>query len=176
VRAARVAARAVVRGHVRPRRRDADSSAHYRRPLCTRRNPTITPLVRECRSHDTILVQINPIVRDEVPKTARDIMNRLNEVAFNAPLVKELRMIALLNRVADPGRGEGAQWAGMRIHRIATERVTELDSTSKMITEWRFLSGLRDEGRRTAGLWLQAHAADLGKRSTLDLDAMLATA
>ena len=26
-------------------------------------NPTITPLVRECKSHDTILVQINPVER-----------------------------------------------------------------------------------------------------------------
>ena len=173
MRAARVAARAVVRGHVRPRRRDADSSAHYRRPLCTRRNPTITPLVRECRSHDTILVQINPIVRDEVPKTARDIMNRLNEVAFNSPLVKELRMIALLHKVADPGHGEGAQWARMRLHRIASDRVTEVDSTSKLITEWRFLCGLRDEGRRTAESFLNTHGADLGKKSTLDLEAMI---
>jgi NTE family protein len=138
-------------------------------------NPTITPLVRECQSHDTILVQINPIVRDEIPKTARDILNRLNEVSFNAPLLKELRMIALLHKVADPGRGEGALWAKMRIHRIATDRVTELDSTSKMITEWPFLCGLRDEGRRTAQLFLDAHAGDLGKRSTLDLDAMLET-
>jgi NTE family protein len=138
-------------------------------------NPTITPLVRECKSQDTILVQINPIVREGVPKTARDIMNRLNEVAFNSPLVKELRMIALLKRVADPGHGEGAQWAGMRLHRIASDRVTEVDSTSKLITEWRFLCGLRDEGRRVAGLFLEQHAADLGKRSTLDLDAMLAT-
>lgn len=85
-------------------------------------------------------------------------------------------MIALLNRVADPGHGEGAKWAGMRIHRIATDRVTELDSTSKLITEWRFLRGLRDEGRRVAGLFLEEHGADLGKRSTLDLGAMLATA
>jgi NTE family protein len=138
-------------------------------------NPTITPLVRECQSHDTILVQINPIVRAEIPKTARDILNRLNEVSFNAPLLKELRMIALLHKVADPGRGEGALWAKMRIHRIATDRVTELDSTSKMITEWPFLCGLRDEGRRTAQLFLDAHAGDLGKRSTLDLDAMLET-
>ena len=136
-------------------------------------NPTITPLVRECKSQDTILVQINPIVRDEVPKTARDIMNRLNEVAFNSPLVKELRMIALLNRVADPGHGEGAQWAGMRLHRIASDRVTEVDSTSKMITEWPFLVGLRNEGRRVAGLFIEEHGASLGKRSTLDLDAML---
>ena len=138
-------------------------------------NPTITPLVRECRSQDTILVQINPIVREEIPRSARDIMNRLNEVSFNAPLLKEMRMIALLHKVADPGRGEGALWAGMRLHRIATDRVTELDSSSKMITEWRFLCGLRDEGRRTAGLFLEAHAADLGKRSTVDLDALLQT-
>lgn len=137
-------------------------------------NPTITPLVRECRSRDTILVQINPIVREEIPRSARDIMNRLNEVSFNAPLIKELRMIALLHKVADPGSGEGAQWAGMRLHRIATERVTELTSSSKMITEWPFLCGLRDEGRRTAGLFLEAHAGDLGKRSTVDLDALLA--
>jgi NTE family protein len=136
-------------------------------------NPTITPLVRECRSHDTILVQINPIVREEIPRSARDIMNRLNEVSFNATLLKELRMIALLHEVADPGHGEGAQWAAMRLHRIATERVTELTSSSKMITEWPFLCGLRDEGRRTAGLFLEAHGADLGKRSTVDLDALL---
>jgi len=136
-------------------------------------NPTVTPLVRECRSHDTILVQINPIVRNEVPRSARDIISRLNEVSFNAPLLKELRMIALLHKVADPGRGEGALWAAMRLHRIATDRVTELGSSSKMITEWRFLCGLRDEGRRTAAAFLDAHAADLGKCSTLDLDALL---
>jgi NTE family protein len=136
-------------------------------------NPTITPLVRECDSHDTILVQINPIVRDEIPRSAREILNRLNEVSFNAPLLKELRMIGLLHKVADPGLGEGALWAGMRIHRIATDRVTELDSTSKMITEWRFLCGLRDEGRRTAELFLETHGNDLGKRSTLDLEALL---
>jgi NTE family protein len=138
-------------------------------------NPTITPLVRECESRDTILVQINPIVRDEIPRSARDILNRLNEVSFNAPLLKELRMIALLHKVADPGRGEGALWAGMRLHRIATDRVTELNSSSKLITEWRFLCGLRDEGRRTAGEFLETHAGDLGRRSSMDLDALLAT-
>ncbi|MFN7611483.1 MAG: patatin-like phospholipase family protein, partial [bacterium] len=136
-------------------------------------NPTITPLVRECESRDTILVQINPILRDEVPKSARDIINRLNEVSFNAPLLKEMRMIALLHQVADPGRGEGAKWAQMRMHRIATDRVTELDSSSKKITEWRFLCGLRDEGRRTAEKFLATNAKHLGVRSSLDLNLFL---
>jgi NTE family protein len=136
-------------------------------------NPTMTPLVRECDSEDTILVQINPVERPDIPRSARDIMSRLNEVSFNAPLLKELRMISLLRQASDPGTGEGAKWAHMRIHRIATDRVTELKSSSKMITEWRFLCGLRDEGRRTANLFLEAHGADIGKRSTLDLDALL---
>ena len=70
-------------------------------------NPTITPLVRESDAHDTILVQINPRERRETPRTASEILNRLNEISFNAPLLKELRMIALLRQAADPGTGEG---------------------------------------------------------------------
>ncbi|HSD93312.1 MAG TPA: patatin-like phospholipase family protein, partial [Methyloceanibacter sp.] len=69
-------------------------------------NPTITPLVRECSSKDTILVAINPVERPGAPRTARDILNRLNEVSFNAVLLKELRMIALLHRVSTPANGE----------------------------------------------------------------------
>jgi NTE family protein len=138
-------------------------------------NPTITPLVRECSSSDTIIVKINPIERPGVPRTARDILNRLNEVSFNSPLLKELRMIALLRKAADAGSEEGRKWAKMRIHRIATERVTELDSSSKLITEWPFLLALRDEGRRVAQRFLEEHGDDLGKRSTLDLDAYLET-
>lgn len=138
-------------------------------------NPTITPLVRDCQSHDTILVQINPIKRPTVPTTARDILDRLNEVSFNAPLLKELRMIALLHKVADPGHGEGALWAKMRIHRIASEAMLELSATSKMISEWPFLCELRDFGRTAAQSFLDAHSGDLGKTSTLDLDALLET-
>ena len=138
-------------------------------------NPTMTPLVRDCQSHDTILVQINPIKRSTVPTTARDILDRLNEVAFNAPLLKELRMIALLHKVADPGHGEGALWAKMRIHRIASDAMLNLSATSKMISEWPFLCELRDFGRTAAQSFLDAHADDLGKTSTLDLDALLET-
>src|SRR5207249_2465281 len=77
-------------------------------------NPTITPLVRECSSKDTILVQINPVERPGLPRSARDILNRLNEVSFNAVLLKELRMIALLRQVAQPDTSESAKWADRR--------------------------------------------------------------
>jgi NTE family protein len=137
-------------------------------------NPTITPLVRESDAHDTILVQINPTERPEPPRSAADILNRVNEISFNSPLAKELRMIALLRQVADPGTGEGARWANMRAHRIKTEMLAQLGASSKLNAEWDFLSMLCVEGRRAASEFLDAHADDLGKRSTADLDILLA--
>jgi NTE family protein len=136
-------------------------------------NPTITPLVRECNSKDTILVQINPVERPGLPRTARDILNRLNEVSFNAVLLKELRMIALLRQVAQPDNSESAKWADMRIHRISSDVMVELGYSSKLNAEWEFLCMLRDEGRRAAEAFLSAHREDLGRRSTLDLDELL---
>jgi NTE family protein len=129
--------------------------------------------VRECTSKDTILVQINPVERPGTPRTARDILNRLNEVSFNAVLLKELRMIALLRQVANPGDCEGAAWAAMRIHRVASEAMAALGYSSKLNVEWDFLCLLRDEGRRSAEAFLATRGEDLGRRSSLDLDALL---
>ena len=137
-------------------------------------NPTITPLVRESDAHDTILIQINPRERRDTPRTASEILNRLNEISFNSPLMKELRMIALLRQVADPGSGEGARWAGMRTHRIMTDKLAEFGASSKLNAEFAFLSLLKEEGRRSAEAFLAAHGEDVGKRATTDLDALLA--
>jgi NTE family protein len=51
-------------------------------------NPTITPLVRESEAHDTILVQINPTERANTPRSAAEIIDRLNEISFNSPLAR----------------------------------------------------------------------------------------
>jgi NTE family protein len=136
-------------------------------------NPTMVPLIRECASSDTILVQINPIERPGIPRTAREINNRLNEVAFNAVLIKELRAAALLRKAADPGSGEGSVWAQMRVHRIASDVMIDLGYSSKLLAEWEFFRMLRDEGRRAAQAFLDAHGGDLGLRSTLDVDEFL---
>lgn len=82
-------------------------------------------------------------------------------------------MIALLRQVAEAGTGEGAQWAAMRIHLISSTTIDQLGASSKFNAEWDFLSMLRDEGRRCAESFLKASAANVGKRSTLDLDVLL---
>jgi len=138
-------------------------------------NPTMTPLVQECVSDDTILIGINPVERPGTPRAARDILNRMNEVSFNAVLLKELEMIALLRRAAiqaqdDP---EAAHWAKMRVHLVRSDLLTDLGASSKLNAEWDFLSMLRDEGRRAAEAFLAEKSADLGQTSTLDIDRLL---
>jgi NTE family protein len=134
-------------------------------------NPTITPLVRECASQDTLLIQVNPVARPELPRNARDILSRVNEVSFNAMLVKELRMLALLRQVADPGKGEAVHWAGMRMHRIASDVMLELGYSSKLNAEWSFLLMLRNAGRNAVAQFLDEHGSKLGHTATLDIDA-----
>jgi NTE family protein len=118
-------------------------------------------------------VAVNPVERQGTPRSAREILDRLNEVSFNATLLKELRMIALLRQVADLGRCEGAQWAQMRIHLIASSMLPTLGASSKFNAEWDFLCMLRDEGRRCADAFLGANAANIGKQSSVDLDVLL---
>jgi NTE family protein len=100
-------------------------------------------------------------------------LNRLNEVSFNAVVLKELKMMALLRKVADPGDGEGARWANMRVHLVRNDIMTELGASSKLNAEWAFFTYLRDEGRKSAQAFLDAHALDIGRKSTLDLDVLL---
>ncbi|WP_020085404.1 patatin-like phospholipase family protein [Hyphomicrobium zavarzinii] len=136
-------------------------------------NPSIMPLVLECTSRDTILVPINPIERPGTPRSAREILDRINEVAFNAVTLKELKMIALLRQVADPGTTEGALWGKMRVHAVPNDTMSNLGYSSKLNAEWPFLEMLRDEGRRSADEFMTKHSQDLGRRSSVDLDSLL---
>jgi NTE family protein len=97
----------------------------------------------------------------------------MNEVSFNAVLLKELRMIAVLRQVVDAGSGEGARWAGMRVHRITGDVMAKLGDSSKLNAEWPFLTMLRDEGRRAAEAFGRTHGPSIGVRSTYDLDSLL---
>jgi NTE family protein len=141
-------------------------------------NPLLTPIIRESAARDIILVQINPVERPGVPRTAREILNRLNEISFNSSLKKELRGIAMFQRLfaaADVSTQApwAEQWSDVRIHRITTPRMVELGASSKLNAEWDFLTMLREEGHRCTEEFLAEHRTDLGRRSTFDIDTLL---
>ncbi|MFG1295355.1 patatin-like phospholipase family protein [Xanthobacter variabilis] len=138
-------------------------------------NPTLAPLVSELKSDDTILIPINPLERAGTPKTPTEILNRLNEVSFNSVAVKELYMMALLQRHASQltGDTEACDWARMRVHVVRNPVMNTLGFSSKLNAEWDFISWLRDEGRKAADVFLTEHGNDIGKASTVDFEQLL---
>lgn len=132
-------------------------------------NPPLYPLFYETGTPDVVLIQINPIERREVPRTAREIVNRLNEITFNSTLLRELRAIDFVTRLIEDGKLDPKEYTKVHLHRIAADELKPLQASSKMNAEWEFLTHLRDVGRRTAKEWLDRHYDDIGARSTLDL-------
>lgn len=134
-------------------------------------NPSLWPLIYGCRSHDIVLVQINPLTREGVPRTAAEITNRLNEITFNASLMREMRAIAFAERLIDAGDTHPAvaRLKRMLIHMIEAEAAMEaLGVASKMNTDLDFLLYLKELGRRTADRWLERNFAALNRYSSLD--------
>jgi NTE family protein len=133
-------------------------------------NPALFPLVDECKPGDLVLIQINPFYRPNVPQSARDIQNRLNEITFNAALLKELRSLAFLWEVIHHENLEREAYRDARIHAIYDEEtMLGLGVSSKVNAEWAFLTYLRDQGKKATQKWLSLHYADLGVRNSLDL-------
>ncbi len=135
-------------------------------------NPALMPLVTSKASPDIVIVQINPVVRHDTPTSARDILNRVNEISFNTALIKELRAIFLMKEiVAAKGVDLGA--AGQtHIHLIHTDaEVQDLSASSKMNAEWAYLQLLFQRGRGWAEAWLEANFDRIGQESTFDLEA-----
>jgi NTE family protein len=133
-------------------------------------NPALYPLVDSRGSRDILVVQINPFVRRELPRSARDIINRVNEVSFNSSLIKELRALAMAqNMLLEAGADLGHRKT--YFHIIHTdEEVKDLSASSKLNAEWAYLQLLFEKGRGWAGAWLDEHFDAIGNRSTLDLD------
>lgn len=132
-------------------------------------NPTLLPLIEHCDAGDTIIVQINPYERRELPTKARDIISRVNEISFNAVLIKELKYLALLQQVSQKG-SEQEFWKNQRIHLLKSDLMLDLGVSSKMNAEWDFLIMLRDEGRSVAEDFLRNHSSDIGEISTYDIE------
>lgn len=136
-------------------------------------NPVLFPFINESPCDDVVIVQINPVIRKGTPRTAREILNRVNEITFNSSLMKELRSIDFVDRLIDEGLLEDTEYCRIHVHIIeADEEMKALGASSKLNSEWAFLVHLRDIGRRTAAEWIDRNFDDLGHRSTVNLRTM----
>jgi NTE family protein len=136
-------------------------------------NPPLFPFFRSGEGGDILLVQTNPVLREQTPQSAREILNRMNEITFNSSLASEFRAIGYVNRMLGSKllrRFTGRAAAEIRLHRIAAgEEFLDLTSSSKFNVDWSFFQHLRNIGRAATDAFLKRHYRAIGRRSTLDL-------
>lgn len=138
-------------------------------------NPAIFPLIYQRGSRDVIVVHINPIERMNLPRSAAEIFNRMNEISFNSSLMREMRAVAFVTKLIDDNVLDRNKYSRMLIHSIRDDAaMAELGVATKLNPDWDFLCRLRDSGRAKAAEWLQRNFDKVGESSTVDLaDAFL---
>jgi NTE family protein len=134
-------------------------------------NPAIFPLIYNCQSADIVIVHINPLFRNEVPRSADDILNRINEISFNSSLMREMRAVSYVTGLVTQKRVVDGGLKHVLVHSISDDAfIGALTPTSKYNADWDFLIFLRDQGRKCAGDWLAENFVKLGVESSVDVE------
>lgn len=139
-------------------------------------NPDILNLALQSRTRDTLIVMLAPIVRDQIPKGARDIAGHVNWITFNTPILRDVEMITQVREsLAGVGPGRGGPLKALLKHRFhlidASAHTSQMSENSKVQPDWSTLKHLRDAGRVEAEAWLERDRGNVGWRETVDLRA-----
>jgi len=142
-------------------------------------NPVLYPFFYESDASDVMIVHVNPLERDDIPKSAPEIANRINEISFNSSLLRELRAISFVHRLLDD------EWIkdeyrdhlrSVRIHSVRSDTcLTDLSVASKFNIDWKFLTTLKERGREVADQWLEENFESIGKKSSVNLQEMFSS-
>ena len=136
-------------------------------------NPALFPLFYGTKSSDILIVHINPIEREDVPRTARGIMNRINEISFNSSLLRELRAIDFVHQLIKDGVIMQGTMKDLKIHSVMDdELMNQLGVATKMTPDPTLLSRLFDAGRARMDTFLTEHWSSIGHKSSVDLEAL----
>ena len=140
-------------------------------------NPALYPLHYHTRTSDIVIVHINPLYREELPRTTSEIVSRINEITFNASLLRELRNIEFVNRLLDDGTIAEGRMKQNFVHSVSDDPLmNQLGLVTKMAISRTLLLQLRDAGRAAMDRFLAEHRDDLGHRSSVDLHAVVTSA
>ncbi len=133
-------------------------------------NPALFPLFYQTGCADILIVQINPVERDSLPKKAREIQDRLNEITFNGAMMGEFRAMDFVNRLIDEGKLSGDDYMRTRVHRIGGgQLLAPFAASTKIDASWELIQQLHGIGREAAKQWLSENYDKIGVEGTLDL-------
>ena len=136
-------------------------------------NPALFPLFPARLPRDIVIVNINPMQRDEIPRSPAAIQDRINEVSFNSSLLRELRAINFVKKLFGENRLENRPMKNVLLHMILDDvLMTDLSSRSKMLPPPGLMNRMREAGQTAADNFLTEHADALNRHDTVDLAAL----
>ncbi len=136
-------------------------------------NPALFPLFASDLPDDILIVNINPLRRENLPTDSQSIQNRINEISFNSSLLRELRAIDFVNRLLHDGTVPKGRMKDVLVHMIADDGLmNELNVATKTIPTPIILARLKEAGEAAADIFLSQHKADLNERSTVNMSEM----
>jgi NTE family protein len=119
-----------------------------------------------------MLVQINPLRHDSTPQKPDDILDRINELTFNASLLTQMRSIDLVNTLLSEGALHPGRAKQVRVHRIdGGDAMKEYPAATKSSTDAALIRNLFDLGQQRTHHWLAHNFEAIGKRATVDIRA-----
>ena len=136
-------------------------------------NPALFPLYDRGLPDDVVIVNINPLERDDIPRTPKQIQNRINEISFNTSLLRELRAIDFVQRLIEEGAVSEKRMSRVRVHMIADDALmAKLSVATKLVPNPAVIGTLREAGQAAAQQFLSEHKEKIGQQSSVDLRAM----
>jgi NTE family protein len=137
-------------------------------------NPAMAGLIRVLPKCDFVIVRIDPIIRKDLPASARDIQDRVTELSFNTTFWMELSAIAAVLELVEEGELNRERFGRLFFHAIeASDQLEKIPHSTKLNNAPAFLTYLFELGRTTADKWIERRGADVGQRSTIDLTKLL---
>ena len=134
-------------------------------------NPPIFPIVYNCASTDVLLIMVNPIHIEQLPRTAQAILDRINTLSFNSSLMREMRAINFVNRLVESGFDDSGRLKKILMHCVdAEDEMSRLGVSSKLNVSRDFLHWLFELGRKRADIFLRDHFEAIGKNSSISIE------
>lgn len=133
-------------------------------------NPALFPLFDPELPDDIVVVSINPLRREAIPRSSQDILDRINEISFNSSLLREFRAINFVKELIAAGKVEPGAMKDVLVHMIADDTLmNRLNARSKLAPSPALLWELKAAGRAAAAAFLERDGARLNRESSVDL-------
>ena len=136
-------------------------------------NPPLFPLIFNSQHPDIIVVMLQPLLRESIPKTVDEIQRRSHELMFTNTFLREMRAIALSKEQIKKdwllsGNLE-KRMSRLNVHIIEDSSFEKVDASTRYSADAEFIEDLASRGYASSDEWVIKNYRSICKRSSVDL-------